>query len=316
MTLRTGLMPFFQEHCYPLYFVRQLSEELVAENKALNRLARVHRLERLKKSHFKKVPKDTAFILGTGGSINTYTDLHWNRIRQGFSIGVNFWLLHDFVPDAYSMEVDDRSTEAIVLEREVHYGLLELRQHDYKQTIMMTRGRNTFDFLRQHPMPAPLDARLKLALSLSFRGDKPEDRLRYALGFSTLLGWNRRFRPFPFLLTPGIDATILFLTLLSYELGFEAVVLCGVDLNRSQHFYETPLAESRMVKEDWPVPPTLENQKAAAVHPTFDRQRMGGLNVQDYLRSIYQERLNSRGFRIFSGSPLSALVSDFPVYPW
>ena len=44
------------------------------------------------------------FILGSAGSINYLTKHQWSEIEKGFSVGMNKWLIHDFVPDATSLE--------------------------------------------------------------------------------------------------------------------------------------------------------------------------------------------------------------------
>jgi hypothetical protein len=42
--------------------------------------------------------------LGSGGSINELNQLQWQGIEDGFSVGMNKWLIHDFIPDATSLE--------------------------------------------------------------------------------------------------------------------------------------------------------------------------------------------------------------------
>ena len=49
---------------------------------------------------------DTLFILGSGSTINKISDKQWGKIDDHDSIGFNFWLVHDFVPDFFKFELD------------------------------------------------------------------------------------------------------------------------------------------------------------------------------------------------------------------
>jgi hypothetical protein len=53
---------------------------------------------------FKAKEGQSFFILGSGGSINSLTNNQWSEIEKGFSVGMNKWLIHDFIPDATSLE--------------------------------------------------------------------------------------------------------------------------------------------------------------------------------------------------------------------
>ena len=53
---------------------------------------------------FKAREGQSFFILGSGGSINDLNSNQWEQIKAGFSVGMNKWLIHDFIPDATSLE--------------------------------------------------------------------------------------------------------------------------------------------------------------------------------------------------------------------
>lgn len=50
---------------------------------------------------------DTVFILATGHSVNSVNKAEWDYIRQHDSIGVNFFLLHNFSPTFNYYELDE-----------------------------------------------------------------------------------------------------------------------------------------------------------------------------------------------------------------
>ena len=45
-----------------------------------------------------------AFLLGSGSSLLELDESHFASIESGISIGLNLWVLHDFVPDVYYFE--------------------------------------------------------------------------------------------------------------------------------------------------------------------------------------------------------------------
>jgi len=55
-------------------------------------------------NEFKAEEGKSFFILGGGTSINSLTNNQWFEIEKGFSVGMNKWLIHDFIPDATSLE--------------------------------------------------------------------------------------------------------------------------------------------------------------------------------------------------------------------
>ena len=49
--------------------------------------------------------KKDLFILGTGPSVNNIEDGKFDIIKNnGYSVGMNLWTMHDFIPDCYSIE--------------------------------------------------------------------------------------------------------------------------------------------------------------------------------------------------------------------
>lgn len=53
---------------------------------------------------FMALDRKSFFILASGNSINSLTNKQWSEIEKGFSVGMNKWLIHDFIPDAVSLE--------------------------------------------------------------------------------------------------------------------------------------------------------------------------------------------------------------------
>ena len=103
----TGLMPTLQKYCHPLYFERRFIEDLSEQVGYAKGLRAKHGVQLVRREDFAQNIHKTAFILGSGASINNLSEGNWAEIRQNFSIGLNFSLLQDFVPNAYSAETPD-----------------------------------------------------------------------------------------------------------------------------------------------------------------------------------------------------------------
>ena len=311
----TGLMPTLQKYCHPLYFERRFIEDLSEQVGYAKGLRAKHGVQLVRREDFAQNIHKTAFILGSGASINNLSEGNWAEIRQNFSIGLNFSLLQDFVPNAYSAETPDYPHDPGFEENEraLLYQILKLRKDDYKDTYLMIRGTAVPKFFLRNPMAPMLEDRVKMAFSLRFHGDTWETREKYVNNYATVMKLNRKAGWFPFPVAPGLSASILFLTTLCYLVGFKRVVLCGVDLNDPTYFFEVPRQDSRMVQEGWPAPPN----PPMVVHPTFNRDRYKArVNVKDHFLMLKKAIFDSEGFELYSGSPTSALLPEIPFYPW
>jgi hypothetical protein len=68
-------------------------------------LAYRHGVKTIDNLNFQKYKKsDTMFILGSGSSVNKFTNKHWDIISDNDSLGLNFWIAHDFIPTFYCYE--------------------------------------------------------------------------------------------------------------------------------------------------------------------------------------------------------------------
>jgi hypothetical protein len=68
------------------------------------KVSKQYQLAIINPAEFKAREGQSFFILGSGGSINDLTLNQWEHIKAGFSVGMNKWLIHDFIPDATSLE--------------------------------------------------------------------------------------------------------------------------------------------------------------------------------------------------------------------
>lgn len=181
----------------------------------------------------------TLFILGSGSSVNQLSAKQFEEIEAGCSIGINVWAAHDFVPDCYSFESGGYPPSTEELEHRA-YLTESLRRKE-----VLSRN-PTFIILRPS---SPSDSRQFPAV--------PEElhHRRYLYGRANLVECDpaclradlqamaRKFLSLgdDHAVLPDNGATVVRLIFLGAKLGFQKIVLVGVDLSDSPYFwYEEP----------------------------------------------------------------------------
>jgi len=166
----------------------------------------------------------TAFILGTGASAADLSDQKLEYIHSQFSIGVNQWILHPLIPDVYAYEVDPDARLLQALDRpEVRDNVPHLlflkpsRHEDYSNVSYIP------DFMRENSF-------LYSRVNIWTRKDS-----NIGPDFRALT------RLIPLLSDPAIlldnGASVARMVGLVSLMGFERVVLVGVDLNSVAYFW-------------------------------------------------------------------------------
>ena len=236
----------------------------------------------------------TAFILGSGPSINELTEPQWEVICGGTTIGVNWWTRHEFVPDLYVFEnLSER-----------HRQMLLARSDDYANTPMILKQflTNFSPAIHRRRMKQiallPMDLRSHLYLSSDFLiPGRTEAELRRAYRYVDRLGFLRPRERFQWVVKR--TSSLTFLIGLCLRAGFQQIVLCGVDLNRPGAFYE----------------PQSVAQPDRTVHGTQDPS-VKVLPISEVLRLLDEEVLQDRSEQVFVASDGSLLANWFPVYDW
>lgn len=176
---------------------------------------------------------NTLFILGSGESINTLTKSNWSEIGAGFSVGVNSWPIHPFVPDIYAFEAQESAQyahEAMVLRN-----LLARRLSSSPKPQIL--------HLRPHKWTRP---EWEILPPVGWRGDffyygrtTPATHLLRNLRrdiSALILAQRSGSLPGEILLDSG--GSIGRMVSLGIFLGFQKIVLTGVDLKRNRYFFE------------------------------------------------------------------------------
>lgn len=168
---------------------------------------------------------DTIFLLGSGPSINDITAEQWNQIRKHNSIGFNYWFIHEFIPTFYMFQ-------------DAHNNMLDILNDKYKDIPFLIRGSafaqgkfnlkdHRFNSLKGNPVyfinEYPISSRCSIEIKLL---------IKYidALGLIPF----GRIADF----VPKWRNTLGLLLSLSYQMGYKKIVLCGMDMKDSHHFWD------------------------------------------------------------------------------
>lgn len=244
--------------------------------------------------------RTTLFILGSGASIESISDEGFQKIRAGFSIGVNAWPLHHFVPDVYAYEpVDDEASD--------HFRTLSLLDRpeviERLPSLLILRPRNQLEQFQLDQIPKELVDRTFLYGRLTPATRKVRNLSGDLVEF--LRGALRR-RAVTALLDSG--ATIVRLASLGLVLGYKRIVFVGVDLNNSRYFWEeNPHHLSRLGID------SFDSGQRQAVHETMNSENRPFV-VTDILRSLSDVAESVFAAQFFVESEHSALSEFLPPF--
>lgn len=179
--------------------------------------------------------KEFFFILGNGDTVNELTDGDFDFIRNYFSVGLNAWPVHPFVPSAYGFEMWSG------LERDnSEFGFL------LKTAARKARSRSAALWILR-PKPEQLEQLSEIVaghddVSLEVYG-------RANIGSSTREGLRKEIAwELTFLLNPSLrrivlldnGASVVRMISLALLTGFKRVILVGVDLKPNPYFWYNP----------------------------------------------------------------------------
>lgn len=177
---------------------------------------------------------DTLFVLGGAWSINEISEERWSIIGKHDSVGLNFWPAHPFVPRFFQFEniaYDDHPA--------MHDALLELlqrRSDAYANTVKIVTnvepvGRRQMVF----ELPEGWKKNLYVGFSMPVAA-RNEEELRAGILYMRSLGaFSPRARISWFFKYGG---SVIGMMTLAVLMGYKRIVLCGVDLNRQEYFYQ------------------------------------------------------------------------------
>lgn len=248
-------------------------------------------------------PTKTLFILGSGESIESFGQGHWNEVAKHTSIGVNAWPLHPFVADIYAFEpFDPQSTDYVQLYSHV---LHEPRFSERTPIILLFRPHSEVDAKRYSLMPENLQRASLLYGRIVPQTHERSNLLRDIVAVHDVHLSGRISQA----LVMDLGATIIRMVSLGYLLGYRKIVLAGVDLNGGDYFWQKNAQRlgDRGINSFSPG-------HDRAVHETMTRD-VKAFILTEVLEEL-QRLFTQAGGSLFTASPESALASFLPTYPW
>lgn len=251
---------------------------------------------------------DTVFVMGTGSSINTFPPEWWQLIRAHSSIGMNFFTLHEHVPSIHVFESTRGIRKDVLTKRVVEVG-------DYRSVPLIAKTQLS-NFASKRVMrrlgnlaalPKPVRDQIYLSLDLNVAGSnaKAIESSYRALGRFGLFSPKRRF-----LYLTKRGGSVTYIINLAVRLGFTRIVLCGIDLNHTEYFYD-PL--KRELEEKGLLVP--ENVQPTDVHNTNDPE-LTDITVQEVILSMKRAVLDPAGVELLVALNSSALHPDLDTFDW
>jgi hypothetical protein len=259
---------------------------------------------------------DTLFVLGSGETINEHPAGHWDHVAEHDSIGLNFWLLHQFVPSSYLFEwVGWEPSPEVSARLDVRQQLLRLRAPAIGDRPVLFRVPAFRAVGPRRLGPADVEEQLgQPGMNLVITSDLgvPEwldaDGSRRAIALLRRLHGLSTRRSWRYL--ASTRGSVLWAVLFGVRMGYRSIVLCGVDLTGVRYFFEDPDAPMRVPGA--PLPP---NTQPGTIHKTADPGRPGATMPQ-LLDAVRDEVLDPIGVTLRVAHPDSALAGSFDLYPW
>ena len=174
------------------------------------------------------------FILGSASSINDISDERWIAIGRHDSVGINFWPAHPFVPRFFHFEnmVYDQQPEMYDALRL----LLERRSKDYANTLKIITEVNPIG-PRQTVFELPEGMKHNLYVGFSMPViARTEEELRAGVRYMHSVGAFSPRARVAWLFKYG--GSVIAMMTLAVLMGYKRIVLCGVDLNKQNYFYQ------------------------------------------------------------------------------
>lgn len=243
----------------------------------------------------------TLYILGSGPSVASLTEKHFNTISESDSMGFNFWMHHWFVPDYYVLQIprepsQDERLSDLIKQKSQNYASCKVflrgdHAHESSYSLKLALdgrfGGEPLIHLPEFPMTS--DSSIPVESQLRFL-----DNLKFAEKGST-----SSFVPKP----AGTLGLCIFLGL---QMGYDNIILLGVDMNDTNHFFQEPKPESlgkRLRKKFLPSKGTFMDKSFGTSH-------------KDWIIGIARFLESEKGAKVWLGTEGSALSGHLDQWKW
>ncbi len=261
----------------------------------------------LNETILKHKKSDTLFILGSGPSINLIKPDEWEHIAQCDSVGFNRWMAHDFIPTYYFIQFAN-SGPLLRLYRN--------RSPEYKNVPLLIRGdrfanglvplsdMKRYEFLKSHELYY-----VKEYAICSHCAIKPEKLFRH----TETLGLLKHGVIAP--LVPKWRSTVGLLMSWAYQMGYQKIVLCGMDMQNNEHFWHEDSYEERRKMYKLPKIVPTKGGKYKTNIMAFTDEHISPNTVPIYVKSLAYWMKERAAVETYVMNSQTVLFPDLPLYP-
>lgn len=274
-----------------------------AHSKSLYEYANSVGIKTLNIEELKKYKKsETLFVLGSGWSINEISDSQWEIIKKKDSIGFNLWVIHDFQPTYYMLE-GPRNSEM----RELLCRKLNEKKEAFNKTPILIKdaeSKRTKKVLSK--LSISYFDEIQLCKERFIPGNDIKTLSRY---FNKL---EHHFNANNYLLKK--QASVFSILSLGYLLDYDKVILCGIDLNGSEYFYNS----EKYLDENVVLKTIIESSKKAYQNSSFHKTADPNLHNLpiDELVSWFNEVYKEKESEILVENKSSLLSKSLNIYKY
>lgn len=242
------------------------------------------------------------FILAGGASVNELSDHHFKIIRAGVSAGINFWPIHNFVPDFLTSESSaTERANAFLNDR-----LRRRQMLDNPPVVLSLRPQFPHVAEQLQDFPPELNQRRYLYGRANFitRNDRLlESDIRRLLRVE-------QGGKFLHSVLPDNGSTVVRLSFWAARMGFSEIVWVGVDQSSGPYFWTDPARA-----ESYQIAAKMVPRTSGSAHSTSSSETRSFSN-DVFLRALQRAFKAEAGIEIFVSSRTSTLSDEIPVYGW
>lgn len=276
--------------------------KMIRKNQRLG-YGKIFSINKIKK--FKK--SDTLFVMGSGPSICDMPDKYFDHIASNDSFGFTNWTMHDHVPTYYMNEFKFKNDEMIRCAEQELFNLVS-KKDLYKDTALIFRAGSTeFNKInRINELGMPFE-NIYLAMDIGVYGNNIK-KFNNSLSFLYKIGiLNSNY----FLLqkTASLFRVIIF----GYKLGYEKIVLCGIDLTGDQYFWEK---EKNKYKRKPLMFPKLISHRTSSHKTNNIKESTGGMIISDIVHTTHKSLLKPKNIKLEVASDSSFFYPTLNLYDW
>lgn len=247
---------------------------------------------------------DRVFIIGSGTSINKYSDEMRREIQSNDSITFNFSMMYGISSNYHMIEPSERVGSEVnkCMDKDVSL----FAKKNPETCILLKNARSGKGVL--HYIDESLRQKCHLVKTTVMPIRKVTD---LPLALKTIKSDLCRYHKNPKMIYNLYvkRASIFSLITLARDLGYKEIILCGIELNNDFYFYE----DKRVEYEDigYLVPEVIHNE--VDIHKTDD-PKFGEVTASELIKQYNRIVLVPEGIKLYIATKDSALNKDIDIY--